>query len=157
MPDAYEHGLRLLARRALTRREVASRLSARGFDDPDVVAALDRLAAVSAIDDAALARHWIASQAGARGRGRLRAIAELSARGVPEAIAARAWDDAAGDGVLDEGAVLARAVRKKLGAPPGGKSLGRLARVYNALLSEGFRQQEVEAALRPYGFERTEE
>jgi SOS response regulatory protein OraA/RecX len=156
MSDAYQEGLRLLSRRALTRREVVLRLRGRGHGDEDVEAAVCRLAAVSAIDDRALALHWIGSQAASRGRGRARALAELAARGVEDAVASSAWSQAVEDGAIDEDAVLARAVRRKLGAPPGRAGTGRLARVYNALLYEGFGRAQVEAALVHYGFERTE-
>ena len=154
MPDAYQDGVRLLSRRSLTRREVALRLKARGHGDDEVEDAVSRLAAQSAIDDRALALHWIASQAADRGRGRERALAELAARGVDEAVAASAWAEAIEDGAIDEEALVSRAVRRRLGPPPGRADRGRLARVYNALLHEGFRQAQVETALAPYGFKR---
>jgi SOS response regulatory protein OraA/RecX len=156
MPDAYEDGVRLLSRRSLTRREVVERLSARGHGADEVETAIDRLTAASAIDDRALARHWIGSQAVARGRGRTRALAELTARGVPESVASSAWAEAMEDGAIDDVASLSRAVRRRLGAPPGRGDGRRLARVYNALLDEGFGREQVEAALVPYGFERTD-
>jgi regulatory protein len=157
MSDAYEDGLRLLARRALTRREVEDRLRARGHDDAAVAAALERLSGAGAVADDVLARNWIASQAVARGRGRARALSELEARGVDAAVAASAWAAVADDGAIDEVALLTRAVRRRLGQAPSPTGKGRLARVYNALLSEGFEPQQVEAALAGYGFERTEE
>lgn len=156
MSDAYQDGVRLLSRRSLTRREVVLRLGQRGHGAEDIEAAVRRLAAVSAIDDGALARNWIGSQAAARGRGRARALNELVARGVDEAVAASAWEEAVHDGAIDVDAALGRAVRRRLGAPPGRKDKGRLARVYNALLYEGFGREQVEAALVPYGFERTD-
>ena len=156
MSDAYQDGLRLLARRALTRHEVVVRLGERGHGDDDIAAAVSRLIDASAIDDRALARHWIGSQAAARGRGRERALAELAARGVEEAVASSAWAEAIADGAIDEDATLARTVRSRLGAPPGRATVGRLARVYNALLHEGFKQEQVAAALAPYGFEGTD-
>ena len=156
MSDAYQDGVRLLSRRALTRREVVLRLQQRGHSEDDVEDAVLRLVGLSAIDDRALALHWIASQAAARGRGRSRALAELSARGVDEAVAASAWSEAVADEAIDDDALVSRAVRRRLGAPPGRANRGRLARVYNALLQEGFGQAQVEAALAPYGFERTD-
>ncbi len=156
MSDAYQDGVRLLGRRPLTRHEIVLRLKERGHDDLDVEAAVSRLAAQSAIDDRALARHWIASQAGPRGRGKQRALAELVARGVPAEVASSAWSLAVEEGEIDEGAILSRAVRRRLGAPPARAGMGRLARVYNALLHEGFGREQVEAALLPYGFERTD-
>lgn len=156
MSDAYQDGVRLLSRRSLTRREVALRLKERGHGDDDIDEAIVRLAALSAIDDRALALHWIASQAAGRGRGRERALAELVARGVDEALAASAWSQALEDGAIDDEALVSRAVRRRLGPPPGRADRGRLARVYNALLHEGFRQAQVETALAPYGFKRND-
>ncbi len=156
MSDAYLDGVRLLSRRSLTRHEVVSRLHQRGHGVDEVEEAVARLVAQSAIDDRALARHWIASQAAGRGRGRERALAELAARGVDEALAASAWQEAVEDGAIDGDALLSRAVRRRLGVPPGRADRGRLARVYNALFHEGFGQGEVEAALAPYGFKRND-
>jgi regulatory protein len=146
----------MLGRRPLSRREVVLRLRARGHDDEDIESAVSRLAAQSAIDDRKLARHWIGSQAAPRGRGRQRALAELLARGVPADVASSAWSDAVEEGAIDEGAILSRAIRRRLGAPSSQAGMGRLARVYNALLHEGFGREQVEAALLPYGFERTD-
>ena len=154
MSDAYQDGVRLLARRPLTRHEVVSRLRQLGHASDDVEQAVHRLVAMSAIDDLALALRYIETRAAARGRGPERTLAELKARGVDEAVASAAWSQAVGEGAIDGAALLSRAVRLKLGAAPGRADRGRLARVYNALLSEGFEQREVEEALAPYGFER---
>jgi len=154
MSDAYQDGVRLLARRSLTRHEVASRLRARGHGEDDVEDAVRRLVDASAIDDRALARQWIETHAATRGRGPERTLSELTARGVEEGVALAAWSQAVEDGAIDGGAVLARAVRRRLGAVPSRVARARLARVYNALLHEGFGQHEVEEALASYGFER---
>jgi SOS response regulatory protein OraA/RecX len=156
MSDPVQDGLRLLARRSLSRHEVVERLRRLGHADEAVEAAVSRLTSVSAIDDRALAINWIGSRAAARGRGKVRCLAELAARGVDHELAAAAWSQALGDGAIDEDDLLAVAVRRRLGAPPGRADRGRLARVYNALLAEGFGQEQLEAALTPYGFERTD-
>ena len=156
MADAHADAVRFLARRPLARRELRERLVARGHAPSDADEALARLEAGGAIDDLALARNWIATRARSRGRGRDRAIAELSARGVDPGTAARAWAEAIAEGDIDEAQGLARAVRRRLGAPPGAPGSARLARVYNALLSEGFEPDEIASALVPYGFGRTE-
>jgi len=153
MSAAYDLGLRLLARRALTQAEVAQRLAARGHEASEVEDAVTRLMASAAIDDGALARHWIGATASARGRGRKRALAELTRRGVAPAVAASAWSCAVADGDIDESAMVRRAVRRRLGPAPGRANEGRLARVYNALLYEGFTREQVASALSPYGFE----
>ena len=157
MSHAYDEGLRLLARRALTRREVVARLTQRGHAAADVMDAVLRMEKEAAIDDDALARHWIATQALPRGRGRERALSELEARGVDREIASSAWSAAVDDGVVNDTALITRAVRRRLGPAPGRPNPGRLARVYNALLSEGFAREQVVSALAPYGFEGMDE
>jgi regulatory protein len=152
--DAYRDAVALLARRPLTRHEVVTRLLAKGHDDDAIEAAVLRLAAEGVVDDAALARHWIASQAAPRGRGRDRAVATLAARGVDEAVAASAWSAAVAEDDLDPAELLSRAIRRRLGAPAAELPRPRLARVYNALLSEGFASDAIESALAPYGFQR---
>src|SRR6516225_3888253 len=142
---------RLLGRRALTRHELTERLGARGHAEADIAAALGRLEAAGIVDDARLAR-----SAAAAGRGRERILATLAARGIDPALAAAAWARATEDGEIDEGARVARAVRRRLGAPGPITARGRLARVYNALLSEGFDPEAVASALAPYGFERAD-
>jgi regulatory protein len=154
MSDTYQDGVRLLARRSLTRHEVVQKLRALGHGDDEVEDAVSRLTAMSAIDDAALARRFIEERSATRGRGHERVLAELRARGVDPLVAASAWSQAVSEGAIDGGAVLARAVRSRLGPAPARAGQARLARVYNALLHEGFEPKEVEEALAPYGFER---
>jgi regulatory protein len=156
MPGAYDEAVRLLARRALSRLEIERKLAERGHDPGDVAQAVERLVAARAIDDDALARALLGSRAKRRGSGPDRALAELESRGIPAAAAERAWREAVDDGAIDPDAQLARAVAKKLGPPPGRADRGRLSRVYNALLSEGFERDAIEAALVPYGLERND-
>jgi regulatory protein len=156
MPAAYDDGVKLLARRALTRREVASRLAARGHASADVDRAVARLAAAGAVDDADLARRLVASEAQGKGRGRERVLATLAARGIDPSVAAAAWAETVEDGGIDVAAMAARAVRRRLGPPPGRADSSRLARVYNALLDEGFEHDQAAGALAPYGFEGTD-
>ena len=154
MASAYDDAVRALSRRPLTRREIEDRLRSRGHPAEDVDETIARLTAERALDDEALARNLIEKRG--RSRGQDRAVAELVARGIPEAAAQAAWKSASDEGAIDVDAALARAVSRRLGPPPGRASLARLARVYNALLSEGFEREPVEAALAPYGLERIE-
>jgi len=142
--SAYDDAVKLLARRAYSRRAIEERLAAKGHAPGRIDDALTRLAAAGALDDEAYARRYVADQGAARGRERL--LAELAARGVPQDVASRAFQD------RDDAGALARAVRRRLGAPPGKADRGRVARVYNALLSEGFEPGCIASALVPYGF-----
>lgn len=151
MPSAHDDAVKLLARRALTRRELVERLRARGHAPDDADDAVLRLEARGAVDDRELARAWIAGRGGTRGGDRL--VAELTARGVDTEVARAAWSAFRSEPAFDPAAAVARTVLRRLGPPPGRADRGRLARVYNALLSEGFEPGAIAAALRPYGFE----
>src|SRR5262245_33267242 len=134
----------------MSRRALAERLTAKGYDEDAIADALSRLERRGALDDTAYARRFIARRGASRGRERI--LAELQARGVSGEIAARACAEACEEGTRDEAEALARSVRQRLGVPPGRADRGRLARVYNALLSEGFEPASVASALVPYGF-----
>ncbi|HJQ98842.1 MAG TPA: regulatory protein RecX [Candidatus Polarisedimenticolaceae bacterium] len=148
--SAYDDAVKLLARRAYSRRAIVERLAAKGYAQDDVEDALGRLSSSGAIDDREYARRFVTERGKARGRKRL--LAELEAAGIEPGVASRALAEAAAEGERDDEGALLSAVRRKLGAPPGRADRGRLARVYNALLSEGFEPGRIASALVPYGF-----
>jgi regulatory protein len=148
--SAYDDAVKLLARRAYSRRAIEERLAAKGHERERVEEALARLASSGALDDGAYARRFIADRGRVRGRERL--LAELEAAGIEPEVASRALAEAREEGERDDEDALAAAVRRRLGLPPGSADRGRLARVYNALLSEGFEPGRTASALVPYGF-----
>lgn len=150
MASAYDDAVKILARRAYSTRALGDRLRARGHDAASIDDALARLAAFRALDDAALARSVIATRGAHRGRERV--LEELRRRGIDEDVSVEALRDAEQAGSRDDATALARAVRRRLGTAPQDVDRGRLARVYNALLSEGFEPAPLASALRPYGF-----
>jgi SOS response regulatory protein OraA/RecX len=154
--DAYADAVRMLARRPLARRELFERLRERGHAEGAIDDAVARLEEQGSVNDVSLARHWIETRSTAAGRGRERTIGELVARGVDEVVAEAAWREAQRTGAIDDDALLACAVRRRLGPAPGRADRGRLARVYNALLSEGFEREAVVSALAVYGLERND-
>jgi regulatory protein len=88
-PSAYAQAVRLLAARAHFRAELARKLAARGYEEGEIAATLDRLAAEGYLDDAKAAADFVAGRLGKGALGRPRLRAELEARGAaPEAIAA---------------------------------------------------------------------
>jgi regulatory protein len=90
---AHAAALRLLTARARTRAELARRLAERGFDEAAVAAALDRLARVGLVDDAALAVAVAESRA-EQGLDAPAIALELRDRGVDPAAAAAAAEAA---------------------------------------------------------------
>jgi len=148
-PDrgALAEAVRMLARRPLTRAEVRTRLHDRGYPEPDIEEALARLDSIGAVDDAALARHWVEVRSARKGHGARRLIRDLEARGVDPGIAQRALVEAVeGDGV-DLDAVLRREAGKRVRALGARRDRRAYARVYTALLRAGFEPGEIHEAL----------
>lgn len=88
--------IRTLERSAAARRDLERRLVRRGHAREAVAAALDRAERVGLLDDAAFAQHYVQTRA-PRGRGPVRLMRDLVAKGVPRELAERAvaeqWPD----------------------------------------------------------------
>lgn len=142
--NIHEVALRMLGRRALTRRELAERLARRGFGPAIVRAEVQRLEAAGLLDDEAVAAAVVAGTL-RRGAGRLMAAAALRRRRVARETADGALSS------LDEEAVraaleqaLARAARRH----PGFERLPEMRRkVVRYLLARGFGAAEIRAAV----------
>jgi regulatory protein len=143
--SAYLDALHLLARRALTVAECRDRLSDRGHSAEQIDAALARLVENGTLDDGKLARAQARTAAEVKGRGRLRVLRELTARGVDKATAAEAVGDVFGD--KDERALVARAIQKKLRGRTRPETRADYARLYQYLMRQGFTPSVVSAAL----------
>jgi len=133
-PAAYEAGVRLLAPRALTVREIRIRLARRGYAPEEVDVAIDALTARGFLDDGALAYNVATTLAERRLYGKPRVAAELARRGV----AAQAIDEAlerafAG---LDEDAMALKAAGRRAGSVPNDQRVRE--RVARSLLRRGF-------------------
>ncbi len=148
--SAFDHALRLLARRPLTATETRDGLLAAGFPAAEVGDALARLARAGHLDDARLALHFILTRSERLGFSRERLLLELSNRGVAEAVAAEAWTRAVAEGHVDPDVLLRRQVERRTAAVGGRLDRRGYARVYNALLRAGFEPSAVVAALEPY-------
>ncbi|MFE3443975.1 recombination regulator RecX [Nocardia sp. NPDC059180] len=96
--QAKDACLRLLAVRARSRAELTQRLAAKGYTAEVSEYALDRLAEVGLIDDAAFAQQWVQSRHTYSGKGRQALAQELRRKGVSKddaesALAAVTTDD----------------------------------------------------------------
>ena len=148
-PDrgALADGVRMLARRPLTRAEVHDRLLARGHTEDEIVEALARLTTLGALDDAALARHWVEVRSVRRGHGRERLTRDLEARGIDPETVRRAFEEAIESTGIDLAEVLRREARKRVHALGTRRDRRAYARVYNALLRAGFEPGSIHHAL----------
>ena len=148
MPDrsAYVDALHLLARRELSVRQVRDRLLDREHDRDEVERAIERLLEAKALDDARVAAAYVRTAMKIKGRGRLRVQRELQEMGIERDVVSAAIADAFGD--VDERALIAAAIRKKLRGKTTLASAAEYARVYQFLMRQGFSPASVTAALR---------
>jgi SOS response regulatory protein OraA/RecX len=101
------------------------------------------------VDDFRLAQQFIVARAERLGHGRSRLLGDLERRGVSPEESARAWQLLVDSGELTPGEQLRRAVRRRM------RGRERLdarayARVYNALLREGYDTLDIRRELEPY-------
>jgi regulatory protein len=144
--SAYLDALHLLSRRSLTVSECRSRLRDRDHSDEQIDAAIAHLLETGGLDDARLARECARTAADVKGRGRLRVLRELHARGVARDVAAEAVGEVFGD--KDERALVARALKKKLRGRARPADAAEYARLYAFLMRQGFTPAVAVAVLR---------
>lgn len=147
--SAYLDGLRLLGRRELSVTELRARLLDREHPREEVDAAITHLLETRALDDARVARAFARTAAKVKGRGRLRVMRELHAMGIDKAVAAEALAEVFSD--LDERALIAQALQKKLRGRPRIASPAENARLYQYLMRQGFSPAAIVVALRKLG------
>ena len=150
MPDrtAYVDALHLLGRRELSVRQLRERLREREHAAEDVDRAVALLIENRVLDDRRVAGAYVRTALEVKGRGRLRIQRELQAMGIENDVAAAALAEAFG--AVDERALIARALKKKLRGGVKIMSPAEYARVYQFLMRQGFSPAAVNAALRAY-------
>lgn len=133
----------LLARRAHSERELRLKLAARGYEELEIEAAVERLKAERYLDDAALCRDLAAAYLEERKYGYRYIRCKLRERGFAADIVAEAL------GVEDEERELAAAaavLARKYDAQRTGPE-----KIYRFLLSRGFSESTAQRALRAAG------
>ena len=80
--DCYQTALNLLGYRARTESEIRQRLARKGFGEPEIETAVNRLKASGLIDDAAFARTWSENRAAGSPRSAFIIKRELKIKGV---------------------------------------------------------------------------
>ena len=147
--SAYSDGLRLLARRELSVSQLRARLLDREHSADEVDGAVTHLLETRALDDGRVARAFARTAAKVKGRGRLRVLRELHVMGIAKEVAGEALAEVFGD--LDERALIAQALQKKLRGRPRVASPAENARLYQYLMRQGFSPAGIVAALRQIG------
>jgi regulatory protein len=144
--SAYLTALKLLARRELSVEGLRARLEDRDYQDEEISAAIEHLLQTGALDDRRVAAAYARTAAKVKGRGRLRVIRELHAMGIERQTAAEAVGEVFGD--LDERALVAKAIQKKLRGRTRLKDTAERARLYQYLVRQGFSPALIADALR---------
>ena len=146
MADAYVTGLKLLARRELSEAQVRTRLARREFGPDEIDTAVARLQRERALDDRRTALACARTEAHVKRHGRLRALRTVQALGIDRDLARAAVAEVFGD--LDEDALIAQALDRKLRHGPDMDEAAVARRVHRYLLAQGFDAGRVHAAIR---------
>jgi regulatory protein len=148
--DAYTTALALLSRRELSTAQLRTRLLRRKCDADDIDNAIRRLAQDGTLDDRRVAMAVARVEGAVRHRGRRRALQRVQQLGVSAGVAEAAVNDVFGD--LDEGALLDRAIDKRLkGASPRTLDAKAVARLVRGVVGQGFDAGTIYARLRARG------
>jgi len=147
--SAYRDGLRLLARRELSVKELRDRLLDREHAPDDIDRAIEHLLDTQALDDARVARAYARTAATVKGRGRLRVMRELNAMGIAKETASEALAEVFAD--VDERSLIAKALQKKLRGRPRIANAAEHARLYQYLMRQGFTPAGIAAAFTKLG------
>ena len=131
---AVQAGLRLLAVRPRSEREIRDRLRRKGFAEPAIEAAIERLRGWRYLDDAEFARLWIEHRQATGPRGRRLLELELRAKGIdPETVA-----ETVETAELDEEATARAVALKQLSRLARLDPVTRHRRLVGALQRRGF-------------------
>ena len=147
--SAYLDGLRLLARRELSVKQLRDRLVDREHPAEEIDRAIEHLLETQALDDARVARAFARTASKVKGRGRLRVMRELNAMGIAKETASEAVADVFAD--VDERSLIAKALQKKMRGRPRVANAAEHARLYQYLMRQGFTPAGIVAALRTVG------
>jgi regulatory protein len=139
--SCYTDALRMLARRELSEAQVRQRLHRRGHPDEEIDAAIARLLADRAIDDARVAAAIARTETSVKRRGRLRVARQIESAGIAKSTARHALDEIFSD--LEPGALVEAALSRRLRGSARIENDKQFQRLYRYLVSQGFESDEV--------------
>jgi regulatory protein len=147
--SAYTDALGLLARRELSEKELRDRLVNRDHSADEIDRVVKHLLETKSLDDGRVARAYARTAANVKGRGRLRVMRELTAMGIARDVVSEALAEVFAD--VDERALIAKALQKKMRGRPRIANAAEHARLYQFLMRQGFTPAGIAAALRKAG------
>lgn len=145
--SALEYALYLLGYRARSRKELADRLSKKGYPGEQTEEALRRLSLMGYLDDKALASSLSRQARETKSLGLRGAREYLNRMGVPREFARTALED------YDEAPGAAKVISKKSRSMEGVRPEVKRRRLYGALSRKGFSAETIRKALKIFGEE----
>jgi regulatory protein len=136
----------MLGRRELSEAQIRQRLTRKGHEADAVDAAVERLRAERAIDDARVAEAIAHTETAVRRHGRLRVKRQIEQAGIAPAIGRAALD--AVFGAIDDEALLQAALDRRLRGRGAIADEGEFRRLFRYLIGQGFEPERVIALLR---------
>jgi regulatory protein len=136
----------MLGRRELSEAQVRQRLTRKGHDADAVDAALERLRAERAVDDARVAEAIAHTETAVRRHGRLRVKRQIEHAGIAPATARAALD--AVFAAVDSEALLEAALDRRMRGRDGIADEAEFRRMFRYLVGQGFEPERVTAALK---------
>jgi regulatory protein len=146
MNRAYVDGLKMLARRELSEAQIRQRLTRKEHQPDDIEAAVARLRAERAIDDARVAEAIARTETGIKRRGKLRVRMQIERAGIDKSVA-RGAIETVFEGIDDEG-LMEAALQKRLRGRTMAKDDRELQRLHRFLISQGFEPDRVMQRIR---------
>ena len=135
----------MLARRELSEKQVRERLMRKGHDADEIDAAVERLKNERAIDDARVAGAIARTETTLKRRGKLRVAQQIARAGIGSAAARQALDETFE--TLDDEALLAAALARRLKGDRQIADDREFRRLYRYLIAQGFESDRVIKAL----------
>jgi regulatory protein len=143
--SAYLTGLKMLARRELSEKQVRQRLLQDGYSSEAVGEAVDRLRAERAIDDERVAAVIARTQTTVRRRGAIRVRREIEQAGISSSVARRVVEETFE--AIDSSALLEQTLTKRLHGRQHIVDQKELQRLHRYLIAQGFEADAVMKAL----------
>jgi regulatory protein len=141
----YIDALKLLGRRELSEKQVRQRLVRKGHAIEDIEAAVQRLKADRAIDDARVAAAIARTETSVRRRGKLRVRRQIENAGIAPALATEALDAVFEE--LDDDTLLQAALGRRLRGDRPIQDDREFQRLYRYLAGQGFESDRILKAL----------
>jgi regulatory protein len=138
---AYVDGLKMLARRELSEKQVRERLVRKGHDVDAIHDAIERLRTERALDDARVAEAIARTETSIRRRGKLRVQMQIQRAGIDKSIAKQAVDDVFG--TIDDEALIEASLSKRLRGRETIADDREFQRLYRYLAGQGFESDRI--------------